>query len=746
MLLASYLRDRPSHALAHTIRELRSASNQFGKERALCELYGAGGWDSTFEDYKRMADWVLVGGVNFIDQHLTYATLMGARKYDHPQSFDWREPWWDEYTAMNDYIGRAQWMLTRGRMEQRILVLNPSTTGFLESGPEAAGDMFGNGGPDCIKKPDMTGFLTLCQTLTDRQWDYDLGDEYTLARHGRAADGRLTVEKQRYSVVVVSGDMKNMLASTVGLLKAAVRAGVTVFAVGTPGCYVNGEEDAAAYAELASLWQRVTVGEIDARLGERLPRRITADRDFPEGFDHMRRALDDGSTVWFLVNHAMEPFDAALSLPGGGVRSLDLYTGEVKPIPHTAASGRVRIPVSLVRNQSLLLLVTEAAAEPAPARETPDADVPLSLCGVTRQCENTFPIAYCDYRSAWGEATEHYYINLKDAPYLDFSQPWWQGEAMDSLQVGEDRLFFLSGEILLSNILHIGAIYFNKDIFDAHFGDSRNLYQLVLDGGWTYDRFAEYSEQVYTDVNGNGIKDGEDVFGFYADLGSSIDHFTFASDVELSRRGEDGLPELTILSDRLVQLTEVLYKLYYENAGVMVDNDEGRHHELFAGGYTLFHPFRLVAGTLPALREMESDYGIIPYPKLDAEQKEYRTLIHNASSIVFVPITCRKVATVCAVLEALAAESHRSVTEVGYETLLKRKYSRDDVSSQMIDLIYAAARKDFAYNYAASLSNAGFITREVIAARSADIASYYAKREKAYTLTLNKLIEFYTGG
>ena len=50
----------------------------------------------------------------------------------------------------------------------------------------------------------------------------------------------------------------------------------------------------------------------------------------------MRRALDDGSTVWFLVNHAMEPFDAALSLPGGGVRSLDLYTGEVKPIPHTA--------------------------------------------------------------------------------------------------------------------------------------------------------------------------------------------------------------------------------------------------------------------------------------------------------------------------------------------------------------------------------------------------------------------------
>ena len=105
MLLSTYLRDEEFHTLALTIQELRSAVNQFGKGRTLCELYGAGGWDSTFEDYRRMADWILVNGVNFVNQHLTYATIAGARKRDHPQSFDWREPWWDQYTAMNDYLG-----------------------------------------------------------------------------------------------------------------------------------------------------------------------------------------------------------------------------------------------------------------------------------------------------------------------------------------------------------------------------------------------------------------------------------------------------------------------------------------------------------------------------------------------------------------------------------------------------------------------------------------------------------------
>ncbi len=246
MLLSNYLRDTPSHALALTIRELRSSVNQFGKARALCELYGAGGWDSTFDDYKRMGDWVLVNGVNFINQHLTYATITGARKRDHPQSFDWREPWWDEYTQMNDYLGRASYMLTRGKMEQRILLINPSTTGYLVPAEEEQGNIFSDGGLDAIKNPDMTGLLTLSQKLTDAQWDFDYGDEYTLARHARAEAGALSLIEQKYDVVMISWDTKNLLASTVSLLEDCARAGVKILTVGAPGPYVDGLVDEAA--------------------------------------------------------------------------------------------------------------------------------------------------------------------------------------------------------------------------------------------------------------------------------------------------------------------------------------------------------------------------------------------------------------------------------------------------------------------------------------------------------------------
>jgi len=94
------------------VKELRSAANQMGRTRTLSETYGAGGWDLRFEDMKRIGDWEYVLGVNFLNQHLSYITLSGARKRDHPQSFSYHDPWWKFYHTQGDYFARlslAMW-------------------------------------------------------------------------------------------------------------------------------------------------------------------------------------------------------------------------------------------------------------------------------------------------------------------------------------------------------------------------------------------------------------------------------------------------------------------------------------------------------------------------------------------------------------------------------------------------------------------------------------------------------------
>jgi len=395
MLLSSYLRNEETHALTLSIHEIRSAANQFGKERTLCELYGAGGWDSTFEDYKRMGDWVMVNGINFINQHLTYATLVGVRKKDHPQSFDWRQPWWDQYTKLNNYNGRVSWMLSQGSMEQRILVLNPSTTGYLVPYEDERGSIYSDGGFDAIKNPDMHNFLEMVQRLADGQWDFDYGDEFTMERHAKVNGKKLNIVKQNYDVVIISGDMKNMLTSTYNMLHSFMNAGGKVIAVGKPGCYIDGAVDKAAYDKLAMMWEECKMAELDARLGQLLCRRVVSSSAIPAGMTHMRRVLEDGRQIYFFVNHSFTPYNGRITLPGDCICEYKLFTGETAPVDYVSAEGNVSFDMSLVRNQSIMLVVGERA-EDVPAQTAASTAVELKLESISRESANVMPVNYCD--------------------------------------------------------------------------------------------------------------------------------------------------------------------------------------------------------------------------------------------------------------------------------------------------------------------------------------------------------------
>ena len=104
-----------------TIKQVASVSHQLGR-RAFCEAYGVSGWDSTFEHYKRFGDWLLANGVNFIDQHLAYSTVRGARKRDHPQSFTDVSPWWPYYRTHADHLARVSFISSRSQARNRVLV------------------------------------------------------------------------------------------------------------------------------------------------------------------------------------------------------------------------------------------------------------------------------------------------------------------------------------------------------------------------------------------------------------------------------------------------------------------------------------------------------------------------------------------------------------------------------------------------------------------------------------------------
>lgn len=410
MLLCDAIAKEPSWNDTLLMHEARSAANQFNKEKVICEIYGAAGWHSTFRDYKRIGDWCMVNGINFFIQHLTHYSIVGLRKRDCPQSFDWRQPWWDEYTEYNDYFSRISYLLSQGKMEQRILVLNTTTTAYMIPISKQDGMINHTCEKNCIKNPDMTDMLTVMQMLIDEQWDFDIGDEFSIGDNAVINGNKFTLGSESYDVIIISKNMKNMRGKTAELVKKFAQNGGKVISTGDAAEYIDGDVNEKVTSELRNLWTVVKGADgVKAELDGTLEKRIEADKSWPTGVAHMRRKLDDGREVYFFVNHSMKPFEANVTLNGDSIVKWDLFTGEKVGYPCKLKDGKLTFELSLEYCQSAMFVVGDSAEF---KREKPVADVEVKLEQVSIMPEkyNDLLVDHCKLK-ADGETTEerHYH-------------------------------------------------------------------------------------------------------------------------------------------------------------------------------------------------------------------------------------------------------------------------------------------------------------------------------------------------
>lgn len=397
LLLCDHLRNEPTNFDKFEMMEVRSSANQFGHKRTLCEAYGAGGYHSTLDDYKRLGDYLMVNGINFICQHLSLYSYAGSRKRDCPQSFDYRQPWWNEYTTLADYFARLGYITSSGKMEQRILLVNASTTGYLTPPEEAIGMVDHITDPKAIKNPDMSDFLEIVSRLADEQWDFDIGDEYSMERHAKCDGKKLVFGKQTYDIVIVSRNMLNLRRETANILLDFIKNGGTVLVTGNSGEteggyageYISGLTAQPESELLTSKWQYVgSPDDLMRRLSSELNCYVSSSRAFPTGFAHIRRALPDGRTAYFFVNHAMETYKADITLCGKSCEEWDLFTGETHTVDFKHENGKISFPLSLERCESILIIVNNEDGVSAKSRPDYTKTIDLELVDITRESSN----------------------------------------------------------------------------------------------------------------------------------------------------------------------------------------------------------------------------------------------------------------------------------------------------------------------------------------------------------------------
>lgn len=375
------------------LRELDSVKRQCGRGHSLVETCGGGGYDSTPADFKPLEDFVLWSGVNVINPHLAHQSLAGARKYDWPQTISDHAPWWRGYREHADHVARVNALLSNGAVQRPVLVLHPSTSGWvLYEGP--AEGHAEKEEPEAVRelREDQVDLLL---RLENRGIGYDLGEDCLLAEMGEVEGDRLRVGEVAYEVVVVPRGTRNLPEMTLALLRDFAKGGGTLFTETESIALVNGRRPEGAAggrlgesalvtgsreALLAALAPWVC-GEIrpagEAAWGEVLCREVT---------------LSGNGGAAFLCH----PFDGAVSvrLDFGEKRwtVIDTRTGEAA----ATLSGEVNL--SLGPRDHRLLLSAELAGEipPRPQWVPPREAVPVELAAVEAVGPNALVLDYCD--------------------------------------------------------------------------------------------------------------------------------------------------------------------------------------------------------------------------------------------------------------------------------------------------------------------------------------------------------------
>ena len=336
--------------------------------------------------------------------------------------------------------------------------------------------------------------------------------------------------------------------------------------------------------------------------------------------------------------------------------------------------------------------------------------------------------------------TDGCFLNWLNMPYTDLSKPWWINGINEKFQVG-DAIYTAVGDTCLSTLKLTYGVFFNRTIGEDY-GYTETIYDTIRNGEWTIDKFIEMTRDVYSDVNGDTVRDAGDFYGFTAEKYTNLDVYPFAFDISIISADKNSVPQLTLNTPKTIEAVEKINKLYWGGAGSYIPEDAGLPITMFKDGNALFTTTYL-DNAFSTFRDMNDDYSILPYPKWDESQEKYMTGAMDNYSVLGIPVTVSDPEMVSIITEALNIESYKTLYPTYYKQALQDKFSRDEESIEMIDLLISGRNFDFCTLFSSNIPGMPWMFRTLVAANSNDFASTYTASEAAAQKELNKILEAY---
>ncbi|MBQ5794173.1 MAG: hypothetical protein IIW17_09160 [Clostridia bacterium] len=306
-------------------------------------------------------------------------------------------------------------------------------------------------------------------------------------------------------------------------------------------------------------------------------------------------------------------------------------------------------------------------------------------------------------------ATKNYLHNLRDVPYLDFDQTWWDQKALEGLSIG-NKVYFATGDLLTSDNDGTFIVMFNKTI--AENNGLEDIYELVNNKEWTFQKMYEMASVAVKDLNGNGkLEHDQDVLGTAITTNSGY-CMMYAAGIVITAKNENDVPEYVLDVERAVDAIPLSYSIIGDDKMALSMNTVGGNTNVvengktcFGNGHALF--FQECMQCVIRLRSYDVEFGVVPFPMFNEAQGEYYAHMNEVGGMVSIPtsVVGEELEQIGAVVETMAAYSVDTLTPAYYDISLISKSTRDEESRPMIELILANRIYDLGYVFDTSWGN-----------------------------------------
>ena len=306
-------------------------------------------------------------------------------------------------------------------------------------------------------------------------------------------------------------------------------------------------------------------------------------------------------------------------------------------------------------------------------------------------------------------------INLYSLPYFDPLSDYMQLDLVKASTVAHTMYAMYGSVTDVSN--HLWAVFYNKEMLEDL--DLTDPYERVTQGDWTWDAFLDMANTAAGETVDDNSPDPEsDIYGFASYFSDEEDddglfHAVWQSSGEKYLGDTYWVDKLTIaVSPDITETLKATLKAVTYRNGARFNGTGAQALEAFTDGRLLFYVYEMSIAA--AMGESGISWGIVPMPKLTAQQEDYHCWVDPQTLALGVAASVPDTERTGIILNALCAASFGTVSQAIEETYLNYYLTNNSAAVMLFDYVFAKAQLDPVHIYGVGMQELGKETYDIV--------------------------------